>query len=1241
MNKFLRLILKLVRHLWLPLTVVFIGLSITFFLWQSFCKQENANIERTLKIEAESIQNGVEVELRERIFALERMADRWANDPRGTSPAAWENDAGNYFKDFKGFQAVQWVDTSYHIRWVNPLDGNQAAVNLDLTKHPGWQKIFDTARENGQTAVLHNPRLAQGGRGVAAYCPIGQGETFKGFIVGVFRVEKLFGTMLNPEIAKNYDILVKNENETIYKSGGDFNQSDFAAIQLISFTNDQWQMEVSPKKYQIALLRNPTDEIALFSGLLFSALLGLAVHFAQRARRKTTSLRIEMSIRQKVQNEQKQLISILDASEERLKLFVKHTPSAVAMLDCEMRYVLTSERWLTDYKLDNQDITGRSHYEVFPDIPERWKEIHRRGIKGEILKCDEDPFPREDGLLEWLKWEMRPWHDNTGEIGGIIFFTEIITERKRMEQLLRNTAAMQKAILNSANYSVISTSTDGTILTFNKMAEELLGYTAEEVIGRSSPAFIHDLGEVEERARELSAELGQEIEPGFEVFVAKSRLGALDEREWTYIHKDGTRFPVMLSITALQNEKGHITGFLGVGRDITERKKLEAQLIEAHDAALESTRLKSEFLANMSHEIRTPMNGIIGMTDLLLDTNLDSEQFDYTDTIKTSGDALLNVINDILDFSKIEAGKLDIETIDFDLLNLVENVVELFAEQTQRKKIELLSLIESDVPHNLLGDPGRIRQILTNLIGNGVKFTEKGEVSVYVSKLSETDKKVSLRFSVKDTGIGISPKAQKSLFQAFMQADGSTTRKYGGTGLGLAITKQLVELMNGQISVGGEEGIGSEFCFTLELEKQSADQINEIRKPAGLKGLKVLIVDDNLTNRKVLSYQTKSWKMLPTEAENGVIALETLKMAAEENKPFDLAILDLMMPIISGFDLAKLIKDEPLLKDLRLIIMPSYGQRGDGEKARELGINGYLVKPVRQANLFDSIAAVMGEKQDFVTEETKGLAKRPTTNENNLRSQHRILIAEDNEINQRVTRLQLERLGYQVDVVADGNQALTALSCQAYSLVLMDCQMPVMDGYTATAEIRRREHGTNYTPVIALTANAIEGEREKCRLSGMDDYISKPFRKDLLIETIERNINFFSGSEDSTDKTDFEQIKTDEDQLIDLEVLAEITDHDPQLRQDLLELYVEQTDDRINQLSKAVETKDFGEIYRLAHTCLGSSATLGMTAMVEPLRSMEKAGKNADIKTAVELNAQLQFVYVKLNKQLRELLVVS
>ena len=461
-----------------------------------------------------------------------------------------------------------------------------------------------------------------------------------------------------------------------------------------------------------------------------------------------------------------------------------------------------------------------------------------------------------------------PQHDlptsKTGNVGASTGFMAVasgVAERASADQVLRETLRLQQAILNSANVSIISTDPNGRIRTLNRTAERLLGYTAEELLeAQVTPEMIHDREEMELRARELSTQLGRPVEPGFEVFVALPRLGKADERDWTYIRKDGQRFPVRLSVTALFDEHNQITGFLGVATDITEQKKAEVELLRAKETAEAASRAKSAFLANMSHEIRTPMNGVIGMANLLLDCDLTGKQRHYAKTIRDSAENLLAILNDILDFSKIEAGKLTFETIDFDLRETVEQAVVLLAERARTKKLELGCLIEHDVPYWLLGDPGRLQQILTNLINNAIKFTHTGEVLVRVTTQEETDSQAFLRFAVTDTGIGIPPEVQRDLFQAFTQGDHSTTRKYGGTGLGLAICKQLVTRMDGEISLESQPGKGSTFSFTARFNKQPLNTAFYTRQRANLAGTRILILDDNQTNRTILEHQSAAWQ---------------------------------------------------------------------------------------------------------------------------------------------------------------------------------------------------------------------------------------------------------------------------------------------------------------------------------------------------------------------------------------------
>ncbi|HKS07973.1 MAG TPA: response regulator [Pyrinomonadaceae bacterium] len=552
-----------------------------------------------------------------------------------------------------------------------------------------------------------------------------------------------------------------------------------------------------------------------------------------------------------------------------------------------------------------------------------------------------------------------------------------------------------------------------------------------------------------------------------------------------------------------------VCGATVYGHKIKKQMELATRANEvAHNAALESARLKSEFLANMSHEIRTPMNGVIGMTGLLMDTELTAEQREFAETIRSSGDLLLTIINDILDFSKIEAGRLQFETLEFQLNHAFEDTIELLAPRAHEKQIELVSLIYRDVPLGLRGDPGRLRQVLTNLIGNAIKFTEFGEVLVRAEKEQEDDQYVVLRFSVTDTGIGISDSAQSRLFQPFIQADGSTTRKYGGTGLGLAISKQLVELMGGKIGVKSVAGKGSTFWFTARFEKQNGFVSQGEVDLTVLEGHSVLIVDDNRTNRKILSQQLESCRMSPVEAASGKEALAQLRAAMDEGKPYSVAVLDLMMPEMDGFELAREIKKDPEIAATPLIILTSYGGRGGSAEADRVGVAAYLTKPVRQATLYKCLAQVMGAGQETKelqhNEQDSLIAARVDVINTRPMSPKLILIAEDNAVNQKVAMRQLLKLGYRADAVANGKEVLEALARIPYDLVLMDCQMPVMDGYEATVEIRRRHTEKSHIPIIAMTANALERDRDKCIAAGMDDYLSKPVKPEDLNKVLER-----------------------------------------------------------------------------------------------------------------------------------------
>ncbi|HVQ39076.1 MAG TPA: PAS domain S-box protein, partial [Pyrinomonadaceae bacterium] len=898
----------------------------------------------------------------------------------------------------------------------------------------------------------------------------------------------------------------------------------------------------------------------------------------------------------------------LAASEEQYRTLAEAATDIILTIDRESTITFINPACETIFGYKPAELTGQKLAAL---MPERFREAHGNGVarymssgvKHLNWNAAEVPGLCKDGTeidLEISFGEFK--RDGLHNFTGII---RDVSERKRTQQELQASQAQLSGIIQSAMDAIITTDAQQKIKLINAAAEKMFRCTAADAIGRSIADFIP------QRFRESHE---KHLQSYSKTGATERSMGGLGDIFG--LRADGEEFPIEASISLVDGAERLHTVII---RDVTERKRAQAEVEAAKDVAEAAARAKSEFLANMSHEIRTPMNAIIGMTGLLLNTTLDRDQEDFVDTIRNSSDSLLTIINDILDFSKIESGKLELEELPFDLRDCIEDSLDLLATKASEKGLDLAYILDRSVPSDIIGDVTRLRQVLVNLFSNAVKFTSKGEVVVSVSseKMLKSTDLYRLHFAVKDTGIGIPQERMDRLFKSFSQVDASTTRTFGGTGLGLAISKRLVEIMDGKMWVESEVGTGSTFHFTIATTAAPETKKTYLRSAQPqLTGKTLLVVDDNETNRLIVVRQAESWGMLPHAVESGIEALSLL----DHGQRFDVAVLDMLMPDMDGFSLAKEIRRRLDERILPLIMLSSVGRREVKDPEAEAAFSEFLTKPIKPSQLFNVLVKVLN---GHPVERSRVLPQTSSDRKMAERLPLRILLVEDNAINQKVALRILQLLGYRADLAANGLEAIEALVRQPYDIVFMDMQMPEMGGIEATKCIRQRWPRNDRGLIVAMTANAMQGDKEQCLAAGMDDYISKPVRIDMIQQVLEhwgRQVSSRRAPEMSGSVLD--------GQVLDAQVLNELRalqdEGDPNILAEMIGMYLEDSPGQVIQIREAIERADAPGLVKSAHGLKGSCASLGARALWSLCDELEQLGLSGDVQSPARLLPSLQ-----------------
>ncbi|TWU33630.1 Signal transduction histidine-protein kinase BarA [Novipirellula aureliae] len=894
--------------------------------------------------------------------------------------------------------------------------------------------------------------------------------------------------------------------------------------------------------------------------------------------------------------DQKTLESKWKQSDFLLDTLLKNVPDAIYFKDQKSRFIRISNALARIFCLsDPADTIGTTDADFFGDEHARGAFNDERKIMetGEPLIAQierENYADRED---TWCSTTKLPLYDPNGKIIGTFGISRDVTKEIRAEQELAHERDLLKTITTNIPDLIYIKDRHGRFVTGNAALLEHFGLeSVDELVGKTDYDFLPT-----QMACNSVAD---------DQIVMRSCEPMLAQEEASQ-RTDGTEIWLSTTKVPLCNDEGNATGMVGIGRDITRRKRADEELRAAKDAADAANRAKSEFLANMSHEIRTPMNGIIGMTELLSATSLNDEQREFLGLVQESAASLLRLLNDILDFSKMEAGRMELEEVEFNLRDCIGKAIKLLTLKADEKGLELLGRIDPSIPNELIGDPGRLRQIIVNFVGNAIKFTNHGEVVVDVNPQEFNDDSVRLHVTIRDTGIGIPIEKQKQIFEKFSQADASTTRQFGGTGLGLTISSRLIELMDGRVWVESQPGLGTTFHFQIRLgivADQTPRQPTELSR---LAGMHVLVVDDNSTNRRILQEILMQWHMRPVLAEDGRRGIDIVTQAKEDREPFGMILLDYHMPEMDGMEFAKKLKADCDGAYGPIIILSSSMSGLDPPTLKELGVKRYMTKPVIASELLEAVLGVMGFADAKATVEAEPEMQPQTP--------RKILLVEDGVVNQRVARGFLDKWGHQVSIAINGREAVEKVKAESYDLILMDIQMPELNGFEATAQIREMEKETSqHRYIVAMTAEAMKGDRERCINAGMDDYVSKPFDLKDLRRVIDESAKFEQHAnrpnresnkmvEENTEAD--EQPTKDADNGFQWEQLLKNCGGDETLLLGISEAYIDEAIDLLSQMRKAIESDDRKTLSRTAHTLKGASGYFGIEAINEAIELFE------------------------------------